>query len=159
MQTSLVPSFTWVALELYSFLQRVSSDRIHIPFDAIYDNTKRSLSSKLISLCNNVLFIFEWFHYQQDFSLMESIISQNRWNVSSSSSDRLAQYCLNLSRWFSHETAAFCTGQCISPLLFHKYQVISWSALRTLWTMALFGTPFCYLYACAQNSHAALNSL
>jgi len=39
------------------------------------------------------------------------------------SSDGLAQYCMNLSRWFTHETAAFCTEQCITPLLFHSFEV------------------------------------
>ena len=34
------------------------------------------------------------------------------------SSDRLAQYCVNLSRWFTHETAAFCMEECTTPLLF-----------------------------------------
>jgi len=36
------------------------------------------------------------------------------------SSDRLAQYCANLSRWFTHETAAFCTEQCTTPSFFQS---------------------------------------
>ena len=37
--------------------------------------------------------------------------------------DGLAQYCVNLSRWFTHETAAFYTEQCITPSLFHNFEV------------------------------------
>jgi len=32
------------------------------------------------------------------------------------SSDGLAQYCVNLSRWFTHETAAFYTEQSVADL-------------------------------------------
>jgi len=39
------------------------------------------------------------------------------------SSDGLAQYCVNLSWWFMHETAAFYTEQCITPSLFHNFEV------------------------------------
>jgi len=39
------------------------------------------------------------------------------------SSDGLARYCVNLSQWFTHETAAFCTEQCTTPLLFHNLEV------------------------------------
>ena len=39
------------------------------------------------------------------------------------SSDGLAQYCVNLSRWFTHETAAFCMEQCTTPSLFHSFEV------------------------------------
>jgi len=39
------------------------------------------------------------------------------------SSDGLAQYRVNLSRWFTHETAAFCTEQCTTPSLFHSFEV------------------------------------
>jgi len=35
------------------------------------------------------------------------------------SSDGLAQYCVNLSRWFTHETVAFSMEQCTTPSLFH----------------------------------------
>ena len=44
---------------------------------------------------------------------------------SSSSSDNLAQRCLNLSQWFSHETAAFSTEQCNVPSLFRYLQVFT----------------------------------
>ena len=37
-------------------------------------------------------------------------------------SDGLAQYCVNLSRWFTHKTAAFSTEQCTTPLLFHNFE-------------------------------------
>jgi len=39
------------------------------------------------------------------------------------SSDGLAQYCVNLSRWFTHETAAFSTEQYSTPSLFHNFEV------------------------------------
>ena len=41
------------------------------------------------------------------------------------SSDNLAQRCLNLSRWFSHETVAFSTEQCNVPSLFRYLQVFT----------------------------------
>jgi len=40
-----------------------------------------------------------------------------------SSSDGLAQCCVNFSQWFTHETAAFCTEQCTTPLLLHNIEV------------------------------------
>ena len=85
----------------------------------------------LISLYNHIPFIFECFHDQQDSSHREKPSrkyhtrhSQNGQIVFLSffffflSSDNLAQRCLNLSRWFSHETAAFSTEQCNVPSLF-----------------------------------------
>ena len=38
-----------------------------------------------------------------------------------SSSDGLAQHCVNLSRWLTHETA-FYTEQCTTPSLFHNFE-------------------------------------
>ena len=38
-------------------------------------------------------------------------------------SDGLAQRCVNLSRRFTHEIAAFYTEQCTSPSLFHNFGV------------------------------------
>jgi len=35
----------------------------------------------------------------------------------------LAQYCVNLSRWFLHENAAFYTEQCMTPLLFYNFEL------------------------------------
>jgi len=35
----------------------------------------------------------------------------------------IAQYCVNLSWWFTHETASFFTEQCTTPLLFHNFEV------------------------------------
>jgi len=43
--------------------------------------------------------------------------------LSSSSSDRLVQICVTLSRWFSQKTAAFFTEQCTSPSLFSRFEV------------------------------------
>ena len=39
------------------------------------------------------------------------------------SSDRLARYCVNFSRWFIHEAAPFYTEQCTTPLLFHNFSL------------------------------------
>ena len=71
--------------------------------------------------------------------------------VGESYKELVAQYCLNLPWWFSHETTAFYSRQCTSPSLFHNFQVISGSALRILWTMALFGMPLCCLYSYTLN--------
>jgi len=51
---------------------------------------------------------------------------QNCFSSSSSSffpsSRGLAQYCVNLSHWFTHETAAFSTEQCMTPSLLHNFE-------------------------------------
>ena len=40
------------------------------------------------------------------------------------SSDRLVLYCVNLSRWLTHETVAFCIERCTTPsLLFCNFEV------------------------------------
>ena len=39
---------------------------------------------------------------------------------------RRATSNLRLSRWFSHKTAAFFTGQCTSPSLFSRLEVMRW---------------------------------
>ena len=57
------------------------------------------------------------------------------------SSDGLAQYCVNLSRWFTHETAAFSTEQCTTPSLFHNFEA---THLNT--TASNLGRHFLYLY-------------
>ena len=39
------------------------------------------------------------------------------------SSDVLVQnFCVNLSQWFLHKTAAFYSDQYITPLLFHNFK-------------------------------------
>jgi len=48
------------------------------------------------------------------------------------SSDRLAQYCVNLLRWFTHETAAFSTEQCTTPSLFHNFEVSQGARIHSL---------------------------
>jgi len=59
------------------------------------------------------------------------------------SSDRLAQYCINLSRWFMHETAAFYTEQCTAPSLFHSFEVSQGARSHSLKNYGFqFGTPF-----------------
>jgi len=52
------------------------------------------------------------------------------------SSDGLAQYCVNLSRWFTHETAAFSMEQCTTPSLFHNFEASQGARNH------LNGTPF-----------------
>jgi len=60
----------------------------------------------------------------------------------SSSSDGLAQYCVNLSRWFTHETA-FCMEQCTIPSLFHNFKVSQGTRNHALTNYGFqFGTPF-----------------
>jgi len=59
------------------------------------------------------------------------------------SSDRLAQYCMNLSRWFTHKTAAFCTELCTTPLPFHNFEVSRGTCNHSLKNYGFqFGTPF-----------------
>ena len=90
------------------------------------------------TLYNHIPLTFECFHDQQDSSHREkpsrkylTRYSQNGQIVFlsffflSSSSDNLALHCLNLSRWFSHETAAFSTEQCNVPSLFRYLQVFT----------------------------------
>jgi len=74
------------------------------------------------------------------------------------SSDRLAQYCMNLSRWFTHKTAAFCTELCKPHYLFTTSK--SREALVTTHSKTMassLGRPFhSYLYACALKDHLAM---
>ena len=74
-------------------------------------------NGELISLYDYVLFIFECFHDQQVSQWREKASrkyptqqQQNGQIVFLLSSDELAHYCVNLSRWFTHETAAFILG-------------------------------------------------
>ena len=83
-----------------------------------------------ISIYYTLLFIFECFHDKQHtqwrykasqkYQTRKSPEGQNIFlsSSSSSSSDRLVQICVTLSRWFLHKTAAFSTEQCTSPSLF-----------------------------------------
>jgi len=59
------------------------------------------------------------------------------------SSDGLAQYCINLSRWFTHETAAFSTKQCTTPSLFHNFEALQGARSHSLKHYGFqFGMPF-----------------
>jgi len=59
------------------------------------------------------------------------------------SSDGLAQYCVNLSRWFTHETAAFYTEQRTTPSLFHNFEVSQGTRSHSLKNYGFqIGTPF-----------------
>jgi len=61
----------------------------------------------------------------------------------SSSSDGLTQYCVNLSCWFTHETAAFYTEQCTTPSLFHNFEVSRGARSHSLANYGFqLGTPF-----------------
>jgi len=62
------------------------------------------------------------------------------------SSDGLAQCCVNLSHWFTHETAAFYTEKCTSPLLFHDFEVSQGACSHSLTTASNLGRHFLYLY-------------
>jgi len=58
-------------------------------------------------------------------------------------SDWLAQYCVNLSRWFTHETTAFCMEQYTTPLLFHNFKVSRGTRNHSLKNYGFqFRTPF-----------------
>ena len=74
------------------------------------------------------------------------------------SSDGLAQRCVNFSRWFTHETAAFYTEQCTTPSLLHNIEV-SQGARSYLLKKTMASTlehHFLHLYgACALQDHLA----
>jgi len=119
--------------------------------------------SELISLYDNVLFVFECFHDQQDSQWHEKASrkhptkqQQNGQIVFLLSSDSLAQCCVNLSRWFTHKTAFF-TEQCTT----HRFFTTSKSlkvlvATHLITTASNLGWYFLYLYyRCALKDHLA----
>jgi len=55
----------------------------------------------------------------------------------------LVQYCVNLTHWFMHETAAFYTEQCTTPSLFHNFEVSRSHSLKHY--SFQFGMPFSLL--------------
>ena len=72
------------------------------------------------------------------------------------SSDGLAQYCVNLSRWFTHETAAFSTEQCTTRSPFHNFEVLQGGvATQTLGLPIWDAIFFICTYACALKDHLA----
>jgi len=94
-------------------------------------------NSELIGLYDNILFIFEYFHDQQDSQWREKTSQKYPTKQQQNGqivfllllsfflpSDGLAQYCVNLLRWFTHETAAFSTEQCTTPSLFHNFEAL-----------------------------------
>ena len=112
-------------------------------------------NGELISLYDNILFIFECFHDQKDSQWREKASRKYPTKQQQNgqivflllsfflSSDGLAQYCVNLSRWFTHETAAFSTEQCTTPSLFHNFEVSQGARSHSLKHYGLqFGTPF-----------------
>ena len=95
----------------------------------------------------------KWYTYITTYRSSSSVFMTNKTpriaknHRESTSPGNLAQRRLNLSRWFSHETAAFSTEQCnrssLPPSL-HQAAAAAHSI-----TMASFVTPFSRLYACA----------
>jgi len=58
----------------------------------------------------------------------------------------LAQYCVNLTHWFMHKTAAFYTEQCTTPSLFHNFEFSQGTRSHSLKHYSFqFGTPFSLL--------------
>ena len=73
-----------------------------------------------------------------------------------SSSEGLAQYCVNLLHWFTHERAAFCTEQCTTSSLVHNFEVSWGSHSHSLKNYGFqFGKPFSLLFAC-MHAHLKL---
>ena len=107
-----------------------------------------------MSLYDNVLFIFECFHDQQDSQWCEKASrkypaqqEQNGQIVFLLSSDGLAPYCVNLLCWFTHETAAFYTEQCMTPSLFYNFEFSRGASSQSLkYYGFLLGRHFLYLY-------------
>ena len=113
-------------------------------------------NGELISLYDNILFIFECFHDQQDSQWRKK--ASRKYSTKQQqklfffffffflSSDGLAQYCVNLSRWFTHETAAFSTEQCTTPPLFHNFEASQGACSHSNTTASNLGRHFLYLY-------------
>jgi len=69
-----------------------------------------------------------------------------------SSSDRLAQYCMN-SQWFIHETEAFYTEQCTTPCFCITSKSCKALVATHSKTMAsTLGRHFLHLYVCMRTS-------
>ena len=117
-----------------------------------------------ISIYYTLLFIFECFHDKQHtqwrykasqkYQTRKSPEGQNIFlsSSSSSSSDRLVQICVTLSRWFLHKTAAFSTEQCTSPSLFFRFEVSRGVSNRSLKNYGFLCDAifFLHVYACTQ---------
>ena len=95
-----------------------------------------------------LLYIFECFHDQQDSQWRKKALrkyptkQQQNGQIVFLLSDGLAQYCVNLSCWFTHETA-FSTEQCTTPSLFHNFEVSQGARTHSLKHYGFqFGTPF-----------------
>jgi len=109
-------------------------------------------NSKLISFYDNVLFIFECYHDQQNSQWREKALRKYPTKQQQNgqivfffflSSDGVAQCCINLSRWFTHKTAAFFTEQCTTPSLLHNFEVSQGACSHSLKHYGFqFGMPF-----------------
>ena len=72
------------------------------------------------------------------------------------SSDGLAQYSVNLSRWFTHETTAFSTEQCTTQSLFHNFDASQGARSHSLKQLPIWDAIFFICtYACALKDHLA----
>jgi len=132
-------------------------------------NLKISKTASHTSLYNNVPFIFECFHDQQDSQWRKKASQSTKPRTHKTgqmfffllsfflSSDGVAQYCMNLSRWFTHETAAFCREQCTTPSLFHNFEVSLVTTHSKTMASSLGHHFHSYLYACALKDHLAMN--
>jgi len=116
---------------------------------------KRTPFLKILDPPLNVPFIFECFHDQQDSQWCMKALQRYQTNNSQNgpnvflSSDGLARYCVNLSQWFTHETAAFRMEQCTTLLLFHNLEVSQGTHNRLLKNYGFkFRTLFSLLFVC-----------
>ena len=72
------------------------------------------------------------------------------------SSDGLAQSCVNLSCWFTHETAAFSTEQCTTPSLFHNFEASQ--GARSHSNTTNLGRHFLYLHLRMRTQRSLSNN-
>ena len=118
------------------------------------------INGKLISLYNNVPFIFECFHDEQHtqwrqkalrkYRTRKSPDGQNVFLSSSSSSDRLVQTCVTLSRWFSHKTAVH------QPI--HFFPVLSLTRRFELLTEELWLPLQRHFFFTCKHAHKSLSN-
>ena len=109
-------------------------------------------NGELTSLYDNILFIFECFHDQKDSQWCKKASrkyptkQQQNGQIVLLSSDGLAQYCINLSHWFTHETAAFQLSSARPHRFFTTSQVLQGTRSHSNTTASNLGCHFLYLY-------------
>ena len=74
------------------------------------------------------------------------------------SSDGLAQYCVNLSRWFTHETTAFSTEHSATPSLFHNFEASQGARSHSNTTASNLGRHFLYLHLRMRTQRSLSNN-